>query len=129
MADTPIGVEVPIVMGNTGYFNQTFTSLDEAKANLYTLLVTRKGERVMQPEFGTTIYEYLFNQITRDIAGALESDIREAIETWLPYIELSNVDIDINNEDIDRNRISIKLKFGLKRNLNEYDEIIVTFDS
>ena len=127
MADTPIGVDVPITMGNTGYFAQTFTSLDEAKANLYTLLLTRKGERYMQPEFGTNIYNYLFRQITKDISGLLEQEIRTEVETWLPYIELVEVEVDIGDENIENNKINIKIGFGLKRNLNEYDEIIVTF--
>ena len=60
----PIGVKIPITMGTTGFFNQTFTSLEEAKSNLLNLLLTRKGERVYHPTFGTEIYGLLFSQIS-----------------------------------------------------------------
>jgi len=123
----PIGVKIPITMGNIGFFNQTFTSLEEAKSNLLNLLLTRRGERVMHPEFGTDIYNLLFSQITRDLKQKIEGEIRTAVETWIPYILLTEVQVDISDENIENNRIDIKIGFGLKRNINEYDEIIVTF--
>jgi len=123
----PIGVKVPIQLGTTGYFNQTFTSIDEAKANMYNLLLTQKGERVMQPDFGTSIYGLLFEPITRNIKDDLETEIRDAVDMWLPYVELVEVSVDISNINIENNRIDIKIGFGLKRDLKEYDEIIVTF--
>jgi len=123
----PIGVVVPIQLGNTGYFNQTFTSIDEAKANMYNLLLTQKGERPMQPNFGTSIYGRLFEPITRDLKATIESEIQEAIEMWLPYVEVVDLEVDISDVNIDNNRIDIKLGFGLKRNIKEYAEIIVTF--
>ena len=123
----PIGVKIPITMGNIGFFNQTFTSLEEAKSNLLNLLLTRRGERVMHPEFGTDIYNLLFSQITRDLKQKIEGEIRTAVETWIPYILLTEVQVDISDQNIENNRIDIKIGFGLKRNINEYDEIIVTF--
>jgi len=123
----PIGVKIPITMGNIGFFNQTFTSLEEAKSNLLNLLLTRRGERVMQPEFGTDIYNLLFSQITRDLKQKIEQEINTSVKTWLPYVLLTEVAVDISDENIENNRIDIKIGFGLKRNINEYDEIIVTF--
>lgn len=123
----PIGVKIPITMGNIGFFNQTFTSLEEAKSNLLNLLLTRRGERVMHPEFGTDIYNLLFTQITRDLKQKIGQEIRTSVETWIPYILLTNVEVDISDENIENNRIDIRIGFGLKRNINEYDEIIVTF--
>ena len=126
MAD-PMGIKIPIQLGNTGYFNQTFSSIEEAKSNLYNLLLTRKGERVMQPDFGTDIYGLLFGQITGNLGIEIENQIREAVTIWLPYIELTEVGVDISDENIENNKIDIKIGFGLKRDIKQYDEIIVTF--
>jgi phage baseplate assembly protein W len=123
----PIGVKVPIRMGSTGFFDQTFSSLDEAKSNMINLLLTRKGERPMQPDFGTNIYNYLFDQITGDLSSKIQQEITSAVETWLPYVALNSVEVDTGPTNIDRNRIDVKIVFGLKRNLTEYDEIIITF--
>ena len=123
----PIGIKVPIQMGITGYFNPTYTSIEEAKANMYNLLLTQKGERIMQPEFGTSIYGRLFEPMTRDLKDELEGEIRNAVDTWLPYVELISVEVDISDVNIENNRIDIKVGFGLRRDLKEYDEITVTF--
>ena len=112
--DQPIGVKVPIRMGNTGFFDQTFSSIDEAKSNMINLLLTRKGERPMQPNFGTNIYNYLFDQMTGDLANIIEQEITSAVSTWLPYVELITVEVDIGSTNMDRNRIEIKVDFGLK---------------
>ena len=57
----------------------------------------------------------------------IENQVRQAVDTWLPYVQLTEVEVDVSNENIENNRIDIKIGFGLRRNINEYDEIIVTF--
>lgn len=123
----PIGIKVPIQLGQQGYFNQTFSSLEEAKSNLFNLLLTRKGERPMQPEFGVDIYGQLFNQLTSDVGNRIEQEVRNAVEMWLPYVELTKVAVDMSKENIENNKLDIKIEFGLRRDLKQYDEIIVTF--
>ena len=114
-------------MGNTGFFDQTFSSLDEAKSNMINLLLTRKGERPMQPDFGTNIYNYLFDQITGDLSSKIQQEITNAVEFWLPYVALNEVTVDTGPTNIDRNRVDVKIVFGLKRNLREQEEIVITF--
>jgi phage baseplate assembly protein W len=123
----PIGVKVPIRMGKTGFFDQTFSSIEEAKSNMINLLLTRKGERPMQPDFGTNIYNHLFSQMTGDLSNKIQQEITSAVNTWLPYIELLTVKVDTSPTNMDQNKIDIRVDFGLKRNIKEHDEIIITF--
>lgn len=41
----PVGLDYPIVRGNNGYFQQTFTEKNRIKANILSLLLTHRGER------------------------------------------------------------------------------------
>ena len=43
--DYAIGISLPLQLGNTA-FNQTFTTIEQAKANIQNLLLTTHGERV-----------------------------------------------------------------------------------
>ena len=43
-----------------------FTSFEQVKSNLKNLLLTRRGERIFQPNFGSGIHELLFEQATDD---------------------------------------------------------------
>ena len=58
--DYAIGITLPIQIGNNA-FNQAFTTIEQAKSNIKNLLLTNRGERVMQPEFGSGLRELLFN--------------------------------------------------------------------
>ena len=58
----PIGIQLPF-NGQSGLFTSTFTSIDQAISNLKNLLLTNKGERVMQPAFGTDLSRILFGTV------------------------------------------------------------------
>ena len=57
----PIGISIPF-NAEKGVFNQTYTNTSQVIENLRNLLQTHKGERIMQPEFGTDIHYYLFDK-------------------------------------------------------------------
>ena len=92
-------------------FAQTFSTEEQAISNLKNLLLTRKGERVMQPNFGTAIYDSLFEANTDTLLQNLKSSIRDDIEFWLPYIIID--DIDAVRSD---HRIDLRLHFRTSEN-------------
>jgi phage baseplate assembly protein W len=61
--------------------------------NLKNLLLTVKGERVMQPNFGTSLQRLIFEQNVDDLSGTIENELTESISFWLPYIVIQNIDI------------------------------------
>lgn len=61
--DARIGISLPIRSGQNGFFKSSSTLLEQTKTNLKNLLLTVKGERVAQPEFGSNIFNlYIQNQ-------------------------------------------------------------------
>jgi phage baseplate assembly protein W len=48
-----------------------------AKQDLINRLSVRKGERVENPEFGTIIYDALFEPLTEDLKDAIVEDVTE----------------------------------------------------
>jgi len=92
-------------------FAQTFTTDDQAISNLKNLLLTRKGERIMQPNFGTNIYNSLFEANTDTLLDTLKSSLRDDINFWLPYIVVN--DIEAIRTD---HRIDLRLHFRTSEN-------------
>lgn len=120
--NTAIGVMLP--MGGAPIFKSSYTTEEQAISNLKNLILTRKGERPFQPDFGTDVYSLLFEQITSDLGDTLDSTLRADIKYWLPYIIID--DILINVEE-DYNRVSISMKFKITENgANENITILVT---
>ena len=91
--DIAVGVGLPFRRGNMGYFNQEFTTLDQVKANIKNLLLTMKGERIMQPTFGTEIYSILFEQDDGTLSIRVEESVLEAFKIWLPFVKVENMEI------------------------------------
>ncbi len=56
--DYAIGITLPLQIGNTA-FNQSFKTIDQVKTNIKNLLLTKKRERVMQPNLGSGLQELL----------------------------------------------------------------------
>ena len=65
----------------------------EIKADLIHLLLTRKGSRYYLPTFGTRLYEFLFEPFDGLTFNAIESDIRDAVENFMPNLLINNLTI------------------------------------
>jgi phage baseplate assembly protein W len=122
--DFAYGITLPIQRGNTGYFNQAFSSFEQAKSNLKNLLLTKKGERVMQPNFGTGLQALLFEQMDDEFETKLEETITKNVSYWLPYITIRQIDIEMTDEMKDRHIANMNIQFTIG---NQIDTQEITF--
>jgi phage baseplate assembly protein W len=95
MADgTTYGLNFPFRDSRRGdYLQLTEFEAQEIKADLIHLLLTRKGTRYYLPDFGTRLYEFLFEPFDGLTFDAIESDIREAVGNYMPNLLLNNISI------------------------------------
>ena len=106
-----VGITLPIQRGNDGYFAQSFRTFDQVRSNLKNLLLTKKGERILQPEFGSGLHDLLFQPATEKFEEDLETTINDAVAKWLPYVIVEDINIDISKEQTDNNQAKVSLKF------------------
>lgn len=95
MADgTTYGINFPFRDSRRGdYLQLTEFEAQQIKADLVHLLLTRKGTRYYLPDFGTRLYEFLFEPFDGLTFDAIESDIREAVSAYMPNLLLNNISI------------------------------------
>jgi phage baseplate assembly protein W len=116
-----IGVSLPF--NAKGVFNKTYSTKEQIKSNLINLLLTDKGERIMNPEFGADLRKSLFDNITSDNNELLRLKIIDAINIFIPEVELTNVDIEPN---IDFNTLNVTISYRLLIS-NTPDQVTVQF--
>lgn len=118
-AHVAIGVTLPFVRGNNGFFAQSYQTLDQVKSNIKNLLLTRKGERVMHPDFGTGLHELLFSQNTDELETKIQNTIESAIGYWLPYVTIEEINVDqtTTNRDMYMFVVSITFRLAGQQNL------------
>lgn len=122
--DVAVGVQLPFGK-NKGLFSLSYTTEEQAISNLKNLLLTRKGERPFQPQFGSDVYSLMFEQMDIDLPNKLSAQLNEDIEFWLPYIVIDDIVVE---PDFDRNFVSISLSFRVTED-GANQQIIMFIDS
>lgn len=117
----PIGLKIPLIKGKNGYFEQTFDSKERLLTNLKLLLLTIRGERPFEPDYGTNLYKILFDNIEDGVEIIIEQDIRDAVSLWFKEIQIETIEIDIQK---DINSIFISLSVT---DLNDGDTLFLEF--
>ena len=125
--DVYIGLTYPIKSGETLDFELTKTTFEQAEYNLTNLLLTQKGERAFQPEFGTNLRAICFEQVNDDLPETINLDITKAVEQWLPYIIIK--DIEVLTDDGNTNTIYVQVKYSINIESFKENTILVAFDS
>jgi hypothetical protein len=119
-----IGVKFPF--NAPGVFKKTFTTFDQASTNIKTLLLTRKGERYIQPNFGTDLLNVIFEPNVFELKDFISTTITDAISFWLPYIVIT--DLTIITSDDDPNMIhNIKISVSFTVTGTESEKTITLF--
>ena len=116
--DFAVGLSLPLKNGDGGFFEQNFTTFEQARSNLKNLLLTKRGERVLQPNFGSGLQDLLFEPIDEEFEGKLVDTITESVSTWLPYINIEDIDVNMNDENKDNNRVGVEIKFKVGDSLD-----------
>lgn len=124
MANKTIGVLLPIRRGRVGYFDSSLELLDQVKTNLINLIMTQKGERVYQPDFGTDLHKLVFEQMDDEYNDRVESAIRVAAAKWMPFLRIDEILVSRNE---DENSTAVKVTFSLRSNVEVTASIVVTF--
>ena len=74
----------------------------EIRSNLIHLLLTRKGSRYYLPDFGTRLYQYIFDQNDAVTFGLIESEIRDSVKKYIPNLDLTSIVVVSAEDDPDQ---------------------------
>ena len=96
-----INLKFPLRSYRRGFFEMNNTTIAAVRENIKTLLMTAKGERVVNPSIGTnisTLMGQLFEQIEpREMEAKIGAEITTALVDWMPEVKM--VGITVYNQD------------------------------
>jgi phage baseplate assembly protein W len=88
------GIDYPFRDSTIGnYVKMTSTPEREVRGNLIHLLLTRKGSRYFLPDFGTRLYEFIFEQNDVVSFNHIEDEIREGVRKYIPNLDINSIKI------------------------------------
>lgn len=99
------GIDYPFRDSFKGDFlKMTETPEREIRANLIHLLLTRKGSRYYLPDFGTRLYEFIFEQNDVISFSLIEEEIREGVKKYIPNLDITSINIMSAEDDLDHSK-------------------------
>lgn len=114
--------------------NQVFQSIysvstdQQALNNLKNLLLTKIGERVGQPTYGSNLLYILFEPNLNDVKDNIKELITTPVSYWLPYININDIIITTSEDNPDlQHEIEIKIDFNVDNFI--FNTLTINYDS
>src|SRR5262245_18075990 len=108
-----VGWKIPLQVTPAGGLARARTEY-RVEESIYLILSTAKGERVMLPEFGCGIHELVFAPNTPGTIGLVAQQVRRALVTWEPRIDV--LDIVVDSPPDEPNLLLIKVGYRIRAN-------------
>ena len=92
-----INLKFPLRAYRKGFFEMNNTTRDAIREDIKILLLTKKGERVVNSNIGTNIpilAGQLFEPaIKEDLEPEITIEVKQALATWMPYVTLESLEV------------------------------------
>tara|TARA_R110000868_G_scaffold152989_2_gene378259 strand:- start:185 stop:628 length:444 start_codon:yes stop_codon:yes gene_type:complete len=121
-----IGLGVAFSTGTHGLFSSIYTTPLQVKENLKSLLLTRVGERWMQPTFGTNLLNIIFEPAISELKDDIIDLLTAPINYWLPYVTIGDINIITNEDDP---MMIYNLKITINYSVQNFSTDSITFTS
>ncbi len=100
------------------------SSEEDIMQSIWLILSTRKGERLINPDFGCGIHDLVFEEIDTGITFQVKDQVRMAILYFEPRIDLHDIEVKIDQQLV--GRINIHLNFTIKT-VNKRSNMVYPF--
>jgi len=119
-----ISVITPLIYDKQdGPYKLNKTIQDAVKQNFKNLVLTIKGERIMDPDFGVGIYSYLFENYNLGTINELKQETYSQVRKYLPFINI--LDFTVAESTTNLNQFYIYIKYSIN-SINVLDELTFT---
>jgi len=92
---------------------------EDIQEAIYIILMTRKGERVRNPEFGCGIHDYMFGTMDFTSLKEIERSVEEALILWEPRIR--DIDVEVMLEEEDFGKLLVKIGYVVRTTNNPFN--------
>jgi len=96
-------------------FSMTQVTKDAFSSDLLLLLLTQKGERYYESNYGTNLLKYVFEPNDDLTSEDIEEEIKNTVSQYIPSLTINSVIFNWNFDDnglpISDNQLNVNIKF------------------
>lgn len=120
--DKRVAIGVSIPFNGPAVFNSVYLTNDQIKSNIINFILTNKGERVFQPNYGADLRRFIFEGITSDNLKGLEIKLTNDIQNTFPNVILKS--LTLSKASYQENAIQLDIVYTLYSNEPQTIQII-----
>lgn len=90
---------------------------ESIEQSIRLILETAKGERVMRPDFGCGIHEYVFETIDTSTQTLIATTVEDALIEWEPRIEV--LEVAVSTHRLASGELDIRIDYRIRRTNEE----------
>jgi phage baseplate assembly protein W len=120
-----ININYPFKNSNEGFFLDLNSEQNPAiKADLMHLILTRKGQRLYNPDFGTDLLKYIFEPEDGLTFSSIQDEIKTVVKKYLPKLQINQILIDQSTES--EHAAVVRIDYTITDDVfNETDFVII----
>ena len=118
------GVGVALPFNTPAVFQTVYTTQEQLKYNIINFLLTNRRERIFNPNFGASIRNKVFEQISAETLDKLDTQIRAGINQYFPNVIITDLTF---GGSPDRNLLTIQFSYTIN-NTGASDNIILSLN-
>jgi Bacteriophage baseplate protein W len=89
---------------------------EKVRQSVWIILGTSKGERVMRPDFGAGLHDFVFESMSATTIGRVQAAVTDALIEWEPRVEVLTVNVEPEQGEIGKLLIDIEYRVRATNN-------------
>ena len=119
-----INIDFPFQESKEGFFlNLNNVDAKAIRADLMHLLLTRKGERLYMPDFGTDLLKYIFEMNDDLTRSNIRTELNETIKKYLPNLSINS--IEVTESESNEHNVIVRLDYTITEDAFQETDFIL----
>lgn len=89
---------------------------EDIRQSIYLILMTRKGERAMLPDFGSSLHDYVFELPDQAAQNLIASEVVDALTRWEPRI--LDIEAELDESDLPDGKLVFTIRYTVRDTTN-----------
>ncbi|MGG1635318.1 GPW/gp25 family protein [Paenibacillus sp. NRS-1760] len=94
---------------------------DDIEESIRIIIRTSKGERLMRPDFGCGLRNFVFGTTDETSLRLIASDVQEAIRIWEPRVK--DVEVEVKPDRQNNGRVLMSVSYAVRSTNNLFNQV------
>lgn len=119
-----ININYPFKDSKKGFYLDLNDDETQAiKADLLHLILTRRGQRLYKPDFGTDLLKFIFEPEDGMTMNAIKEEIHSVVKTYLPQLKIDELTV-VESEEYEYTAV-LTIRYSITDSVFTTSELIV----